>query len=558
MNVTYKSTKIITLAAIFILLVYGILYLLPDNVLRLVLRSSFTTACLYSMILVCWMISVHHRIINSRLRRMFYLIAGSFIFWFVLQLLKYDLNDLWAFCRYCWYGYYIPQVLAPLCGLYAAFYLVRPDSMEIDRRWFLLLIPAFLLILLVMTNDLHQLAFSFEENFVNWGKSYRHGPVYFLIFIWMLSLTAGCLVICMMHCTILPTRRRIWIPILVCGLGTALSFAAMLDIQRFYMVPQSLCIAYIGFWESCIQIGLIPSNSGYFLVFANNAYPVLLADMQGNVVLSSSDVLTKMYEKQRMSEDISAERNHAESGDTRGEETDNLRMSSFPIHGGTVFWLDDLSAVRTLNDQQAEINKQLQEENNLLAEENALRAKQLSAQQQLALYGRVSAIIEPQLKRSLEILNSAGNEMSRADLERLCILNAYTKRISNLVLKQSEEKNASVRELYYCMQESADALCSAGIPAAAACDPEDDCLIDSIISVYSTFEQILEAALPKLESIYINIRKYKDGIKCSVMMDLSDISGYTAAASLPAPVIDENTLYYTFMLKEADEAHDEA
>ena len=78
--------------------------------------------------------------------------------WLLLRLFKYQLLAEETLSRMCWYGYYLFQLALPVALLYLAELLDRPEG---ERRLLRPLWPPLvcygLSVLLVMTNDLHQL-----------------------------------------------------------------------------------------------------------------------------------------------------------------------------------------------------------------------------------------------------------------------------------------------------------------------------------------------------------------------------------------------------------------
>ena len=60
-----------------------------------------------------------------------------------------------SWMRFTGYFINIAAVFIPLFGLYGAFYLGKAEDYRIDKKWYLLLIPACFLSVMALTNDLH-------------------------------------------------------------------------------------------------------------------------------------------------------------------------------------------------------------------------------------------------------------------------------------------------------------------------------------------------------------------------------------------------------------------
>lgn len=168
-----------------------------------------------------------------------------------------------------------------------------------NNRKYLLIIPAAVLVLLVMTNDFHQLAFVFEPDFHNWNKQYSYGPVYYVIAVWIFILVLSSIVLSINRCRISATRKKLWIPIVI--ILVAIIYTLWNNLNhgysglRIYNVPEVFCFASIALWESLIQIGLVPSNTGYGDFFNASNLNTLIFDNEGNVKYRSKT--QQMFQK---------------------------------------------------------------------------------------------------------------------------------------------------------------------------------------------------------------------------------------------------------------------
>ena len=69
----------------------------------------------------------------------------------------------------------MPQILAPLFSLFAALQLGQWEKDAFSRKWYLMFIPAALLIGGVLTNDWHQAAFRAMPGAATLEADYTHG-----------------------------------------------------------------------------------------------------------------------------------------------------------------------------------------------------------------------------------------------------------------------------------------------------------------------------------------------------------------------------------------------
>lgn len=118
-----------------------------------------------------WILQLKRRLIQSEVRRNLIAVAWLIIFWIALRTLKYIfLPDGYVLTRYVWYLYYVSQIFCVLLMFFSVLYIGRPYDSPISSRWKFLYIPAVMIVVGIMTNDLHQIAFRFPEGSVVWSS----------------------------------------------------------------------------------------------------------------------------------------------------------------------------------------------------------------------------------------------------------------------------------------------------------------------------------------------------------------------------------------------------
>ena len=179
--------------------------------------------------------------------------------------------------RYAWYLYYIPMLLLPTVSLYLAFYIRQPENYKLPARRCLLFSPALFLIGTVLTNDLHQLVFTFPEGRLGEAASYKvgvygYGAMYYAIVAWDLGCLLVALLIILLRCRKIKNKKMLWMPFGAYGLSVVYGIAYYLNLPFWKIfssdMTAALCLLFALIIESCIQCGLIPSNTGYAQLFA--------------------------------------------------------------------------------------------------------------------------------------------------------------------------------------------------------------------------------------------------------------------------------------------------
>lgn len=414
--------------------------LLPD--FWHVLFSLLAHVILLSLV-IFWGVSIIHRIIRKDLRLYLLIIAIFILFFLVVRMIKYGLtrNDD-ILNRYLWYSYYVSQCLIPPTLLLASLSIETKDGKPLKKTWFLIFIPAIILLSLIYTNDLHQLAFIFEysEN----GFSYKHGIVFYLAIIWEILITIISIIIMIIKCQVSACRKKIWIPIftfLGCVFISTICF--LVNISSF-KIPELLCFSCILIIESCINIGLIPSNINYEKYFYHSMCSAFITDESLQVIYRSKSSLSldKEQLKAAIISPIMVNK--------------NTRFYGTKIHGGYTFRSEDLSLINEINIGLQEAKQQIKEENDIIEAENEMKKQSAKIDEQKKLYAKVETYTKDEINKlnNLLLLKTINEEDFINKMRFACVLAAYIKRRSNLILLSKKDKLMDVDELALSINES--------------------------------------------------------------------------------------------------------
>ena len=98
--------------------------------------------------------------------------------------------------RYLWYLFYLPMLFVPMLALLIAMSLGKPNEYKFPKRMSVLWIISGVLLLLVLTNDLHQFVFTFPMDTAVWtDKNNGYSIGYFIIVGWQVLCAFAALVI---------------------------------------------------------------------------------------------------------------------------------------------------------------------------------------------------------------------------------------------------------------------------------------------------------------------------------------------------------------------------
>ena len=135
---------------------------------------------LYMGLFIVWGFSARQRIIGARARRYLTTIAILMILWFIVRSLKLYFVTTPVIVRYLWYFYYPALLMIPMLAALTAISIGKREEDPLPKSVAFLYVPAVLLVLLVLTNDLHQLVFRFPTYDTVWSdKDYSYGYGYY-------------------------------------------------------------------------------------------------------------------------------------------------------------------------------------------------------------------------------------------------------------------------------------------------------------------------------------------------------------------------------------------
>jgi len=271
-------------------------------------------------------------IIEPDTRRYLVGIAALIIFWVLLRAAKYiAFEETGIIARHLWYFYYVPLLLIPLFSLFAALSTVRHgDGAGPAWQKNAAALLTLFLILIVLTNDLHQRVFRFREGFADWDASYTHEPLYYVICVWIVLLLLAVFRILFTECRVLASRRLVWIPLLPAGFGILYTMLYLADLWPrvngglFGEFPEAVGITMAGIWLSLIYIGLIPSNVGYADLFALSGLSAQIADHDFQIIYKSPGAASLTEEELRSDRDIYPDA--------------DIRIHRKEVQGGYVYW----------------------------------------------------------------------------------------------------------------------------------------------------------------------------------------------------------------------------
>ena len=512
----------------------------------LIVPGGIARSLIYIALYIGWGISVSKRIMQVQVRHYLIAVSGLVVFWFVIRSMKYYFITDIGIARQLWYWYYLPMLFIPLFSLFVAISLGKSKNFKLSKKTLLLYIPTVLCLLLVLTNDLHQLVFTFPAGEVRSDKNNGYILGYYIVIGWEIICALAAFVIMLFKCRLSQRKKYLPFLMLTCSIVYAFIYASGVEWMQLIGgdIVAAQCLMFTGILESCIQCGLIQTNTGYEELFMVSRLGAQITD-QGNTVCLASSNAGGLTDEQRMS---------AKTHPVLADKTTLIK--SKPIRFGHVLWQEDVSELTEAIEQIEENCRDLSERNRLRQENLETKKKILSLQEKNRAADVLNRETAGQISMIEHLLTQYDTENDAQKREKLlagaAVLGAYIKRYGNLLLVSHREETADICDLSRCFEDSfvnlelLDVKCLCTLPADVILATKD------MLRIYRTFETILEDCLFDLHSVWVNARERKGQFLVSIdFVCDTDLSGHKADADLYS--CEDGTCRFTFQLQKGGE-----
>lgn len=466
----------------------------PEDFLR-----PYLVWVVYTLLLFGWQYTISMKITQKTMRIHLTLQNAINILYLTVRFVQ----DAFLYVNIPWMrftGYFIniAAVFIPLFGLYGAFYLGKAEDYRIDKKWYLLLIPACFLSVMALTNDLHHFLYYIvpEEPQPN---LYFHPYIgTYLIYLWGLWMIGHQVyVIYQRNGTTKsnPLYRKMipfYEPILL--FLFSIPYAATAYVVRLELVEYSAGLIFILVlcWKLYILTGLIPVNTQYEEVFRRSTVAMQILSPTGERIAVSenaAELTPVILESLKQNQHFSV--------------TEDVIMHLHQIPNGYMIWQTDLSQINHALRELQGLNAQLEEEQNLLAQEIHIQSDEASVQARNDIYDRLSSEVGGQIALMEKILLK--ESLSTDDWNRICLIGTYIKRFCNLQLTYQEQQMIPMGDLAISLQDMTKCMKNLDIRTSLDFFPTSNLEPELILLIMKILEEILEEAGFCLTSIAIQI-----------------------------------------------------
>ncbi len=486
---------------------------------------SILRPTIYIGLFTAWGVSIRRRIIQPQVRRYLTAISALMVFWITVRTIRFLFVEDPGVLRLLWYMYYLPMLFIPCLAVFVALSLGEPENFRLPKWTVLLYIPTAAFLLLVLTNDFHQLVFAFPADAPVWGNDYRYAIGYYLVVGWLLLCALTALITMLIKCRI-PNSRKVlllpFVPVVLALIYGVLDTFRVPWLKHFAGdMTVVFCLLFAAVLEICIQCGLIQTNTGYGKLFEIGTIGAQITDTDYHIRYAASNAMT-------ISQDVMQA---AENGSVSINKDTLLKSSR--ISGGHVLWQEDISDITALLERLEE-NRKTIEESNCLEEGNyKTKVKIHTLREKNRLYDQLQKQTASQINILDGLLNQyeAENdpEIACSLLAKIGVIGAYIKRRGNLIFIKEKTEGTDTAELSACLEESFTSLKFMDVECALDIPEGQTIPVKGAARVYDLFEAAMEAALDNLRSVWLKGRVLESDVVFNMEVesetDLSQLAG---------------------------------
>ena len=371
------------------------------------------------------------------------------------------------------------------------------------------------MLLLVLTNDLHQLVFTFPEDAEEWSdKSYGYSFGSFIVIGWQIICMISALVVMIIKCRLKNGRRQLWtvIPMAVSLIYLGLNY---IDVQWFKLffgdVTAFQSLMYMLCFEGCITCGFIHSNSRHFDLFSSSiGTSAVITDKDFNVRYAALNA-RRIPRIDMMKAEYSPLT--IENG---------LTVHSIPVNGGYAVWTEDMSALLAVKEESESLAEELNERNNLLRYKYKREAKRQKIEEQNRLYDLLRSATQTQINK-ISVLTKEYQKINKTDparaktlLAEIAVLCSYIKRRKHLTLLTDRDYKVAITELTRAFTESLQTLKLLNVRSTFYADSELSMIPGkSAAAIFDFYEQVIESDLENISGIQVSLADV-EGLRLSI------------------------------------------
>lgn len=504
--------------------------------------QMFIAGTLFSL----WGVLAYLRCLDRQARRLLACVTALVTLWMLDVILKWNTSSVWA-SSLLWYLYYVPMTLLPplflALGARAAGIDRRPEALGWSRATWL---ASAGIIALVLTNNLHQQVFSFEQATGGTLGEYAYEWGYWLVVVWSALCYGG-----FFAALAWASRRRLRAFILLVflvfavGLGLALGYAYRVEWVTRLNFSLDYAVLVVVALECSLDFGLLPSSASLAHTFDELPLDLKILSREGSLyrATAAAEPLVPALRQRiveagrRQGPDASGRASTAKAptGEVLTQKVPGApdRLARvWPLAGGFALLTQDVSKLNATHAKLEGAHAQLLRDNEMLMREHDVAATLASLEAETHLVDEVEEALSSSLERVRTILEelpaaATPQEAQRRtrELRRARMILAYCKRKGSLVLSETADPEFDLERVPLIVNELASDLRAVGIDAAATVSLTRPLPAQDVSTLYDCIYDFARAAFETSGPVLIYHLGERDDGSCELRAVLQSDDG---------------------------------
>lgn len=374
---------------------------------------------LYAILFTVWSIRLYYKIYDKKTRKYILAIGILIVLLMIIRISKSIVVNLTA-QRYCWYFYYVSLIFIP-----TIFYIYSCNDQITKIKRTIIYFVSSILLLLVLTNDYHQLVFKFKV--LNDYDNYKHQIGYYITSIWIFYNFGHGMINLALNRLKIKKDFKLFLPLIILFIGIIYTILYVLNIKYIRDINMTVfnsILICIGI-ELSFYLELIPNNSKYIKTFENSHL---------NMLITSKDTKVTYYTKTLKTIPQNILKDIKKANIKHTYQKNNMIYNVKNNKDSYVITKKDLTYLNKLKQEIKTKNKEL------LKQQESIKLKHKIQQELYEVNLRKTVIkkIENKLKEKTDeaqkILNK--KEITKNDLEQIKRIIIYSKKKSELMISE--------------------------------------------------------------------------------------------------------------------------
>ncbi|MBR1816933.1 MAG: hypothetical protein IJ763_09565 [Lachnospiraceae bacterium] len=366
-----------------------------------------------------WTIRLDYKIFDRKLKKYIMGIGGLLIFWIIIRVTR-----LYDGSYFFWYLYYVALIFVPALYYLLSRYLSRRDNKAVIYTVFTV---STLLLIMVLTNDLHN--FVFRINYASSGGGYKQNTGYYMVMAWIICLFLSATVRLVHQRRKYKKDIKLLVPFVPIILGIVYTVLYIKIPALMSITDMSIIIGFLIFVgiEGLFVVDLVPNNINYDEIFKRSLLPVCILSKDGRILyrtrndIEIPDIIIR---------DI---REKSVEGSYVNPDNENHRYEIEVLDNGYAVIKIDYSNIEAAKEDLSRQNVKLKRQEKLLNRHRKIKEKIYEAKINSDIMENLSGRIDRKKARIEELMNNM-DEPDKEGLYEVKYLISYCKRMSNLIV----------------------------------------------------------------------------------------------------------------------------